>query len=476
MKRNKIGEKSVILVNELAHAKKMLKAFEMSHLVFLQINSMDVKKMLLIMILLMLAGPTMPINYCMNYLPYCDCRSSERIECTNFDSFDSLDFKQPIKKKMSNLKQYYLMKIEPKSALKFDHSFSLNHLNLDMNKFQFILNNIKTFELTANPFHNHSLLASLAVISINNSSFSFVYRGNQFNWLCDLVIKDSQLNPVFSSFKSLYLGYSSSVDFSSPICPAIFKNSNLDSLFMTNLSVDNMPSFISVHDPDISVNSRIRSLHIQSSQIGLDTSLLDKHVFKYTQKISIEFSNLTHIQTNVFTGLAHLRHINLWLFNFDHLIHSIGLEWLNGLNHELKLFYDANLLDQEFKKMKAFVLKKQVTIEFRDESGSYGYPEQDFCKFKNFPHSRLVFPLIQSNAKLNCTCTMLWLLQFWRFANMDMRTSSVESCFNGATIFDLLVIRCRFSDRLRLCANGTRQSGSNGSRALSAALTLLKYF
>lgn len=411
----------------------------------------------------MLIDQILSINHCMSYLPFCYCKSSERIECTDFDKFNELDFRQPVKKKMSNLKQYYLMKIEPKTSLNFNDSFSLADINLDLKKFQFILNNMNSFELTANPFHKFSLFGSLAIISINNSSFSFTYRAKEFNWLCDLVIKDNQLFPLFSSFKSLYLGYSSKVDFGAPICPAVFKNTNLDTLFLTNLSSENKPSFIEVHDPEISVNSRVRSLHIQSSQISLDSSLLDKHVFKYTQKISIEFSNLTSIETNVFNNLKNLRQINLWLFNFDHLINSIGLEWLNGLNNELKLFYDAEILEKKFEKVKDFVLRKQVTIELRDEKGVYVYPDEDFCKFKDFPHSRLVFPIIQSNNRLNCTCTILWLLQFWKFSNKDMRTSSVDSCFNGITIFDLLLIRCRFSERLKSCTNNLSHLNLNGS-------------
>lgn len=432
---------------------------------------------MILILLLTLIDQTISINYCMKYLPHCQCRSSERIECSNFETFDKLNFQDPVKIKLSNLKQYHFMKINPKVPLKLDDSFNLDELNLDTNKFQFILNNIDSFELTSNPFHSYSAFGSLPLISINNSSFSFVYRGKEFNWFCDLVIKDSQLNPLFSSFKSLYLGYSSSVDFSSPICPAVFKNTNLDSLFMTNLSLSNRPRFIDVQDSDANINSHINSVHIQASQIGLDSSLLDKHVFKNTKKISIEFSNLTAIDTHVFSQLRSLKHINFWLFNFDHLIHSIGLDWLNGLNNELKLFYDVEVLDKKFQKLKEFVHKKQVTIELRDESGTYFYPDEDFCIFKDFPHSRLVFPLIQSSKKLNCTCTMIWLLQFYRYSNKDMRTASVEFCFNGVTIFDLLVISCRFNERLKNCSALDKSNFMNQTVQLSntdTKFTLIK--
>lgn len=432
---------------------------------------------MILILLITLIDLAKSINYCMKYLPYCECRSSERLECSNFEKFSKLNFRDPVKIKLSNLKQYYLMKLNPKVPLKLDESLNLSELNLDINKFQFILNNINSFELTSNPFHIYKLLGSLPIISINNSSFSFVYRGKEFDWLCDLVIKDSQLYPIFSSFRSVYLGYSSSINFSSPICPAVFKNANLDSLFMTHLSLSNRPRFIAVQDSDANINSHINSLHIQSSQISLDKYLLEKHVFKYTQKISIEFSNLTAIDKDVFKQLKSLKHINFWLFNFEHLIYSIGLDWLNSLNYELKLFYDSQVLDKKFQKLNDFVHRKQVTIEFRDESGTYLYPDTDFCKFKDFPHSRLVFPIIQSSKKLNCTCTIIWLLQFYKYSNKDMRTATVELCFNGVTIFELLVIGCRFSERLQNCSALAKSNFLNGTiQRLSIADTIFNPF
>ena len=39
----------------------------------------------------------------------------------------------------------------------------------------------------------------------------------------------------------------------------------------------------------------------------------------------------------------------------------------------------------------------------------YDFPNEDFCHFKHFPHSNLVFPIINTKLDLECSCTLLWL-------------------------------------------------------------------
>ncbi|CAF0946404.1 unnamed protein product [Brachionus calyciflorus] len=407
------------------------------------------------------------INHCLNYEPQCQCKSSERIECTNFNNFTKLNFKLPTNKKMPNLKHYYYMKISPNEPIKFDNALNLDDLNLDMNKFQLILNNIDSFELTSNPFlkYTQKTETPLSVISINNSSFKFVYRNKEFDWFCDLVTKDTELNPLFTSFKSLYLGHASYVNFKNKICPVVFKNTNLETLIISNMSLTNRLEFLPLDKLEINLNSKIRNFHLQSSEIFLDNSLLDKNVFKLLNKLSIEFSNLTGLSKDVLKPFKFLKSINLWLFNLDEFIINSGLDWLIYVNEDLRLFYDYEKLDKKFDKMKEIVSRRQVILELSDERGLYGYPESDFCLFKNFPHSRLIFPIIKTNRELECTCTVVWLVQFWKYAHRDLRTSSVIKCFNLTTIsFDLMVYNCNFPKRLKSCFNNSIDGLSSKAR------------
>ena len=43
---------------------------------------------------------------------------------------------------------------------------------------------------------------------------------------------------------------------------------------------------------------------------------------------------------------------------------------------------------------------------------NYDYPEQDFCLFQHFPHKKLVYPLVDPGLKINCSCTILWLVKY----------------------------------------------------------------
>jgi hypothetical protein len=92
---------------------------------------------------------------------------------------------------------------------------------------------------------------------------------------------------------------------------------------------------------------------------------------------------------------------------------------------------------------------KQIYIELNDEKSGYDYPDEDFCLFKYFPHSKLVFPIVKSNIELNCTCTIAWLIQYWRFSFKDIKTSCLSNCFSSN--FSLLVEQCNFDYRISQC-------------------------
>ncbi len=40
----------------------------------------------------------------------------------------------------------------------------------------------------------------------------------------------------------------------------------------------------------------------------------------------------------------------------------------------------------------------------------YTYPDEDFCYFKDFPHKRLVFPVLKPTQTKNCSCALLYLI------------------------------------------------------------------
>lgn len=268
----------------------------------------------------------------------------------------------------------------------------------------------------------------------------------------------------------MFLGLSGPVYYPNSLCPAIFKHARLESLYLNNLTLNNRPNFISLekhhHNEDPTrLDCFIRSLYIQSSTIALDTSLIDPDVFKHVEKISIEFTNLTRIDRGALAPLKYLRQVNLWLDNLKSFIRSSDNQWLVDLNHDQdEVDVNSELVHQRGK----YLFHKQIFLELRDESLTdyYDYPEEDFCLFKLFPHSKLVFPVVQTASSLpplNCSCTLAWLLQFHRFTILrDIKTRSVMNCFTPGTNFSDIVRRCDFDNRLKTCFSNSTDSLPSG--------------
>lgn len=251
-------------------------------------------------------------------------------------------------------------------------------------------------------------------------------------------------------------------------------------LYLANLTLTNKPRFIQLNSSEISLNSLIKNLHIQSSELRLDSTLLDKNVFKYVQKISIEFCNLTWIDKEAFKSFRYLKEINFWLFNLKSFVQSAEMDWMKHLNEDLDGKLNINEFEGYFNsenENKYYLIKKQIFIELKDEKGVYEYPEKDFCLFKDFPHSRLVYPIISTNLELNCTCTLLWLIQHWKYSNRNIKTNSVQNCFKKTSIsFNLMVLNCNFEYRLKSCnINSTLELSKPSSHSLSTD-SLLFYF
>ena len=114
---------------------------------------------------------------------------------------------------------------------------------------------------------------------------------------------------------------------------------------------------------------------------------------------------------------------------------------------------------------------RQLIIEFNDESGEYTYPNEDFCHFRHFPHARHVFPLINTRAKLNCTCTLLWLIQHLNGSEKALDTVAVRPCLRHGS-FRQNLAACRFEQRIRECARSSQRifygvNSSSRKRAIS---------
>ena len=393
-------------------------------------------------------------------LTNCFHLSNQKLECTNFTSFNELNLTPCVP---SYKALYSYIKLKPNKPIIFDNQLDLRHLTFDTKRFQFILENLEGIEITFNPFLtlNESPLfhqQRLHYLSISNSNFKFFYRNNTFDWICDLVMNaDKNLKPLFSSFRVVYLGGTETTDFityTHSLCPVIFKDSFIDSLYFFNITLRNRPQFIQFERNQSNlINSTIKNLHIQSSVVKLDNLFLEKNVFGSIEKLSIEFSYIVSIKTDLFTSFPHLKQINLWIFNMRQFLYASldNNKWMAHINRENT--------------------SEQVYIEFNDEKSEYEYPEKDFCLFQHFPHANKVFPILKnSNRKryLNCTCTIIWLLKEWHHADKNIRTEFISNCFRSkSSYFDFnsdysqhfqnLVEKCNLNERIQKCYSNSHK-------------------
>jgi hypothetical protein len=418
-------------------------------------------------------------NYCFNYWPECFCSLINRIEChSNFSSLKQLKLNELISNRISYLS---IESTDHRQKPKFlNNELNVSGLLLDSSRFHFVLSNIDGIELTENPFSNytHANKRQLSHLLISNSTMEFFYRGKNFEWICDLIVYDNTLMPIFASFRSIYLGnMGSPVKYpKSPICPTVFKNAMIEWLCLFNLTSANKLNFIQLaaisHQQnetkskaptkEYSLNSIVRNLRIQSSHIYLDQTLLDHNVFGHMEKLTVEFSFLAGIQADLFKNFLHLKRLRLWLFDFRKFVHS-STKWIAYLNYELNVNIN-NISDIIANR------NNQMFVELNDEDRLYDYPDEDFCLFEEFPHNRLVFVYINTKPNLNCTCTLLWLLKNFKYSTANLETTSTMRCLREDD-FDALLFKCNFDQRIFQCKKSEANNKIYAITHLKAAST-----
>ena len=97
---------------------------------------------------------------------------------------------------------------------------------------------------------------------------------------------------------------------------------------------------------------------------------------------------------------------------------------------------------------------KQLLIGLIDSSKTYQFPDSDFCRFIHLPRSGQVFVYIQTKPRLNCTCTLLWLMQNWTESDSSQLIQSSESlahCLNDPEKFKDMIRMCEFETRRLRC-------------------------
>jgi hypothetical protein len=277
----------------------------------------------------------------------------------------------------------------------------------------------------------------------------------------------------FGSIKALFFLYK--VFYNNKICPYVFMNTQLEQLFLGDISNSlifrNRIRFININETnDFEMNIEMLGFLVFNLYSETITSTnLNQFVFKGLRALLIK-GNLEHFEEGLFENFKEIKFISIKsdeLINFFHR----GTEWLCSINRNL----NVNLTDNHEVKQS---IQKLVSVEIYAVSWSifnkyYSFPDEDICLFENFPHSQLVLPLlifdpIQFDAD-KYSCTLVWLFQYYKlyfyknftehinyvilqneyvvaFENITLR-----KCLKNEVYFNEKFLACNFSQRFENC-------------------------
>jgi hypothetical protein len=375
-------------------------------------------------------------------------QDSAFLNCNDMLSLNTLNFSQA-----QSIKK---LRIKPQYKVKFDASlnFQADETKLEDN-YEVLLENFDGFELNANPFSDISNRRG-SLLDLKNLDLKFCE-----NKICMLESGDGDSKPLFSSFENIYL--EASVKFVDEICPVAFRNANIKRLVLNGPVPSNNLNFKSLDSQSLSIDSVVEELEVYNSELySLNSSFLDEHVFKALKRFVFSALNPdVSIELDLFEPFKFLKEFDFRVFNLREYVMHNSMLWMESLNQGVYVdLSDSSALTDPANKNKEFKLK------IGDLSDFYELPDEDFCLFKNFPHSKWVFPVIKAKPGLECSCTLVWLVQYYKYYSFkaDLITPSVSKCLSDPN-FEQIILDCNFKKRVEDCdgLNSTPASSTDST-------------
>ena len=298
------------------------------------------------------------------------------------------------------LKVYATTKILLENSFDYDRLIDLFKINLFKNKplidlpHSIIFQNIRGFNQKTN---DTSLIRihSKNVISIDMTNVNFDFYQNEI-----LINEDSCLPSSFRNTSGFFgaikqLSLVSGVNYENKICPYVFEQTQLEYLeffqITNSLIFMNRLEFLSLNQStnDIQTDSLWRlTLSVAFEKISLKN--VNKHVFKSLTHLILS-GYVDDIDAEIFMHLKRIRAIQIAIENFSQFFHASATRWMSHLNSDMSININ-NPIDVDMN------VKTIIAVEFLDVAQSlkksYRYPDEDICLFRQFPHTRLVVPVI----------------------------------------------------------------------------------
>ena len=370
----------------------------------------------------------------------------------NFDSFSEINI---------NCSQDYrflhYIQIVPNRKLILDNSLNLKNLNIQNSKslrIELIFYNLDGIDI--NMFTRNILTdISNVFIEIDYSKLEFFSENRLLTEKdCNDYASNLEYN-FFTHLKNLVLA--KNLIFSSKLCPAFFKNSRLAELAVfkhSNSLIDkNKLEFDRLNESNSQtlILKDFTRFYIEIYYDIVSTKIFNEYLFK-NMKILNVYGYVYNIQDDFFKIFPYTKEIEIQLFKIKTLFYN-GNKWLGYLGFNST----TGSPNQVVSEPKIFL--NLVTMYHANTfTELYEYPDEDFCLFSNFPHDKLIYPLIQPGSDINCSCTILFLIRYVQnFAGIDqwiVKKSKMvyDTSPNFYCIKKLdLLKKCNFEKRLISC-------------------------
>jgi hypothetical protein len=195
----------------------------------------------------------------------------------------------------------------------------------------------------------------------------------------------------------------------------------------------------------------------------LTSRILDRYLFRNVSQFNVFGNNIYDIEYDLFKDFSRLNQILFFIDSLKQFFHSNKNKWMHGLRYSSDI-YDIDEPGVKYNP-KLFIHFNEKKSDFKFYE-IYKYPEEDFCLFSHFPHNKLIYPLFDTLEKINCSCTLLWLMKYSKlyvdfnriFKRDDYIQFKVKRYINVSTLFCLFedrynefLFKCKFDNRRKLC-------------------------
>ena len=355
-----------------------------------------------------------------------------------------------------------LIQLIPANELILNNSLDFSQLFFKNNKYySFYFANFKGIDLFTNTYFGlKETFKTAYILEIDYSKF-------------EISVDDRLFSPIDCDAYEIKKNFFTRVDFlilnnvmySKNICPLIFANSVMEILDVQSVSNSfinqNQLGFLSLNESRGKlIWAKINRLNLGIAYETVTPRLIDKYLFRNIYFIRIE-GLIYDIDEDVFKDLNKIAEIFLSLDDLRRLFYK-GNKWMKSIRHNKEPTNLNTSLNLHNKNLNLIIRNMNT----KGLTKNYDYPDEDICLFVNFPHEKLVYPIIDPGSEIKCSCTILWLIQYsfkYVYELTDRNYSIFDYHLYNVPLsycllrhdYAILVRTCEFEKKIQKCNKTT---------------------